>query len=678
MNDTKTRLIEAAVRPLADDAELQLAAAQFLGDHVFVNDSEAEQAIKRWQGLDAKRRPSVWRITLTMLLLVVSAMVLVRVFSEFKRLQIFGNIISTMGDGSALPEAAPVLPGKKSLTEAERFILYGDESQSSKTGKAKGVWDRYPQNPAYFAQYAEAYLSEHEKLPDDFLANARKVDPDNAWFLYMAAGVEARDCVKKKTQSAKAKAGGEAPEWEILDAGRLEKAIRLIHEARILRSCKDYKYDLLREKIPLLAQGDKFEWIRSIAHLAGMTSSDVISMRRVGDVISAQAGLLGLKKNTDGFRGLMADSDAFVQKIVSIEPSTVVAGLVYWVNVSTACQGLAGGAKALDIHPEAENYQVIHDRMTEARESLKKRGLLIDGVEFGKEAAFLPAMTIPMVNRQVANPPAISDGDLKPGRLMEHEIASMACAVICFVLLGICLGSVWVSRSFRRSLVRRLAGRFESLMLPVDWMWVMGIGVILPVLFVMGINRFTPLGGRDLSLFGMKFFLPLAHFNTLLLLLLILPVLVSRWRLSQRCGSFGFVWRRAWMGWLAAGSSVAYMIIIGYAAPLGLVAWMKAASAFHLISYLWLIVVIVRACFTKPARSVVSETVARVLVPAYAGAMLLMICLVPVFKVQEEYWFRRDHFMSLDAKYPGVGTYEYKVAVQLQKETRALLGDLAK
>lgn len=673
MNNSKTRLIEAAVRPISDNAELQHAAAHFLEGQVDANDLQAEQSIKRWEELDAKRPLPIWRITLTTFVLVVSAIVLIPGLFEFKRLKVLSDIIATMGDGSALPVTASVQPGKKSLTATERLILYGDESQPSKAGKAKGIWDRYPENPAYFAQYAEAYLSEHEKLPDDFLASARRVVPDNAWFLYVAAGVEARDCVKKKPQSAKSKAAGESPEWEVLDAVRLEKALNLVHEARALESCDDYKFELMGEKIPLLAQGNKFEWIRSIAHLAEMTSSDVISVRKVGDVISAQAGLLAAEKNTDGFLELKSDSDAFVQKILSIQSGSLVAGLVNRVNVSTVSQGLAGGAKVLGLLPETERYQAIYDRMKEARDMLKDREILIDGVEFKKKAGFLPALTTPMVYRQVANPPTITDDDLRPGRLMEHEIVSMGCAVIGFLLLGICLGAVWVSWPCRRPLIRRLAGRFESLMLPVDWMWVMGLGILLPFLFVMGISRFTPLGGRDFSVYGMKFFLPLAHFNGLVLLLLILPIVVTRWRLTQKCGSFGFIWKKNWIGWMAAVSSVAYIVITGYAAPRGEVVWMTAASALHLISYLWLIVIIVRACFAKPARLLMSATVARVLVPAYSSAMLVMICLVPVFKVHEQYWFLRDAFMGLDAKYPGLGPYEYKVAVQLQKETRELL-----
>lgn len=678
MENPQTRLIEAAVRPLSDDVELQLAAVQLLGAQVGADEFRAQQSIKRWEALDAKKRLPVWRTVLFVVLLVASVIVLNSTIHEIEKFRAFSESVSTIGTARASTETAFALSGEKTLTEAQRLILYGDEFQATRAGRAKGIWDRYPDNPAYFAQYAEACLSENGKLPDDFLENARKVAPDNAWFLYVAAGVEARDSVKKKRLSSMAKAAGEAPEWEILDAGRLEKAIRLIHEARTLKSCDDYKFFLMSEKIPLLAQGNKYEWIRSVAHLAGMTTSDVIATRRVGEVIAVQAGLLASEKDTDGFTELILDSDAFIQKSLSMEPITVVGGLVCWVNASMASEGLATGAKLLVLHPEAERYRTAYERLKVARESLKKREFQINGVEFGKKGGFLPSMVIPMVRRQVANPPVITDGDLKPGRLMEHEIVSMACALVSFLLLGMCLGVVWVSRTLRRSLIRRLAVRFESLLLPVDWVWVVGAGVILPVLLVLGINRFTPLGGRDFSVYGMKFFLPLAHFNALVLLLLIVPILVTRWRLGLRGGSFGFVWKNAWIGWMAAGSTLAYVALFGYAAPMERSGWLVAASAFHLVSYLWLIAVIARACFTKPARALLSATVAWVLVPAYACAMLLMICLVPIFKSQEEYWFQRDKFMSLDPKYPGLGTYEYKVAVQLQKETRAQLEGLGK
>ena len=81
-----------------------------------------------------------------------------------------------------------------------------------------------------------------------------------------------------------------------------------------------------------------------------------------------------------------------------------------------------------------------------------------------------------------------------------------------------------------------------------------------------------------------------------------------------------------------------------------------------------------RALAGKKGQLLKSGTLCRLLVPAYASAALLMICLVPVFRAAEQYWFERDHFMMLHPETPGMGSYEYKVAVQSQKELREILG----
>lgn len=89
-------------------------------------------------------------------------------------------------------------------------------------------------------------------------------------------------------------------------------------------------------------------------------------------------------------------------------------------------------------------------------------------MEFRRKSGYIAAMITPLVRRQVANPPAITAADVKPGRLMDHEDASMVCAVITYFLLGICLAFVWAFRFRQGQLVRRLELRVEGLLYPAD------------------------------------------------------------------------------------------------------------------------------------------------------------------------------------------------------------------
>jgi hypothetical protein len=220
----------------------------------------------------------------------------------------------------------------------------------------------------------------------------------------------------------------------------------------------------------------------------------------------------------------------------------------------------------------------------------------------------------------------------------------------------------------------RLSKRFESLLLPADWFWMIGIGVVLPFLLVIGLNRFTPLGARDFSAAGMKFILPAAHYTALLLLMLMLPVLVARLRLRKRTVSFSFKWGKSRIGWISVAAILAHVVLIPFAVKSDSTDMKVTAASLLILPEIWLFVTVLRTVFSSPTRVLMAGSIARILIPTYAAALLLMICWVPALIAAESYWFGKDQFTKLDPEFPGMTSFEYKLAVQLQKETREILG----
>jgi hypothetical protein len=677
MSNPRSRLIEAAVRPLSDNAEMKAAASHLFGELVKAEPEGAEEAITRLDAVDARTRRPVWRWVLFSFLLVSSA-----VLSAYATPRVLGLItayraLSAMGStagSSAGPTITFPKPGRKNLNQEEQWILYGDETQNSKSGKAKGLWDRHPESAAYFLQYVEAYLSQNSSLPADFLTTARRIDPQNAWFTYLAAGVEAKQAVSKKKRSAADRAAGKPLEWDILDQKRLDQSLKLIREAGSQSFLNDYRGDLMRQKIPLLAQGNQLERVNAIGYLAAMSASDLIVMRSLGDAIGVKASQLAIENDTSGFRELMTDAENLSRHTMLTKPSTLVAGLVHCGNIITVSESLAAGAKSLGIHPEAERYQAIHDQIRQGREARKERALLIDGVEFSKKCGLISGLAIPLVHRQVTTPPVITDADLKPGRVTEHEWVGIVFSLGMILSLGISLLACWAFRYRQGVLSSRLSKRLESLLVPADWLLIIGLGVVLPFLLVIGINRFTPLGGRDFSLAGMKYVLPAAHYSALFLLMLILPVLMARLRLGRRTVGFSFKWGKSWAGWISVVCIFAYVVLIGIAVKDGSIGMKVTVVSLLILPEIWLLVTVLRAVFSKPTRVLMAGAIARILIPTYAAAMLLMVWWVPALVAAEAYWFRNDQFTTLDPEFPGVTSFEYKVAAQLQKETRETLG----
>ena len=58
----------------------------------------------------------------------------------------------------------------------------------------------------------------------------------------------------------------------------------------------------------------------------------------------------------------------------------------------------------------------------------------------------------------------------------------------------------------------------EELLDAGDWTWILGAGVLLPLVYVLAVSLLTPLGGREFGMLGNGMLLPAGHFVGLILL----------------------------------------------------------------------------------------------------------------------------------------------------------------
>ncbi len=220
---------------------------------------------------------------------------------------------------------------------------------------------------------------------------------------------------------------------------------------------------------------------------------------------------------------------------------------------------------------------------------------------------------------------------------------------------------------------------------PSDWGWIFAVGVVLPFVFVMVVNRLTPLGGRAFGAHGMELLMPGAHFFGLLLLWLTLPVQVVRWRLAKRAGGFGFprpVAHRLAGGSLRGGVCAGGRVgrdFPGRATP-GSSEFSKwpwqfwAATALACLPMLWVLGSISFAMLGRADRHLYRATSALVMVKVFAAAMLFIALASIGFKASERYWFKQDWMTKFDVAGPGWSAFESKVAAQMRKELRETLG----
>ena len=212
METPQYRLIEAAVRPLSDNAEMEHAATHLLGEVVRPDSPGAEAAIRRWAAVDSQTRGMIWKSVLWILLAVVSIGVGVRDFREVSRYVAWrGSVGGVMGSSMPEPDAA----FGRGLS-AEQKLLFGDDL---KLPRKKALWHLDPDNPAHFAEYAVEYATEFKTLPPDFLEIARRLDPENAWFTWFAASVEVKGALENKSAEHKEADGTVrvTDTWRVLD-----------------------------------------------------------------------------------------------------------------------------------------------------------------------------------------------------------------------------------------------------------------------------------------------------------------------------------------------------------------------------------------------------------------------------------------------------------------------------
>lgn len=161
----------------------------------------------------------------------------------------------------------------------------------------------------------------------------------------------------------------------------------------------------------------------------------------------------------------------------------------------------------------------------------------------------------------------------------------------------------------------------------------------------MAVNRLTPLGGRQYGVSSMEYLLPAVHFLGLLLLWLVVPVMVARWRLGRRMRVFRFP-KTARLNWLVVLCAAAFIPASGWLVVSGFVAdafqlWQDDSAgktmAFRPIlsvcavlltlgaSLGWVLWQAASALFSRPERLLFRATSSLVLIRVYLTVMLLLV-----------------------------------------------------
>jgi len=670
-------IIEAATEPLADNAERRMAAHTLLSETFDPTHPAIAKTTARLEAAGRRRFP-IWRNALPWALaMLVLAMT---VFSHAPMIRIGATIFDY--DLFEPWEKPPLPPG---LTKEQRLLL-GDPDEDGFDQKRR-LHAHAPGNPAYFAEYAQGYLSENRKLPPDFLETAARIAPDNAFFFYIAAGQIGKESTTKKSRS-----GSSPPprilegvrlsppfretEFDITDPTAFEEALELVSKAAALPGFETYTNPMTTARVRLLPAGNMAEFTRALMYAYGTSASGIIQLRYIADLLCARAEQLSKNGDREGFLALAVQREAFLAHLGRNPDTYLVGELVYAVIASATAMNFHAAADRIGLTEMAATYRKQADAF-QADKDMRDIRSKKEPEEFPvNKASSLAGLVMPMLGRQVNNPVPLNEADFEPLRMAEHELVAGLGILAAALLIPFAALIVFLFRFVFPPVIRLPAKRMAGVLGAVDWIWVMLLGIVLPILVFLVITCLTPLSGRG---YGASFFLfafPGVHLAALLLALFIAPAAAVRWRLSKQLAPFGVSDRftiplaAAALGVLLAWSLAAFPGLVRFemrnftpialAAPPALTLGLLFAHSL-------------RAILGKPTARIAQCATAVAVLPAYPLAIIALCAIIPIHSAGEKHWLAKETLVRIDPTVPGFGAYEYKVAAQKRKEINAIL-----
>jgi hypothetical protein len=676
------RFIEAAVRMLGDNAEMQVVAEREL--RAMVENAEPEipaTSLEVAAGNLERSRSRRWgQVALYCLTAVASVAMLIPVWRDYRRLEVARWHVFAMSDPAGALPAMPFanrsgekLPGIFGEFSAEEVaLLFGDTTRIGDIDQFKVLTDLDPESAAFYAEYAKHHCRRGNPLPKDYLAAAERLDPDNSWFRYLAAGIAARDGVGQRSLQFKRGVGvAKVVPFQILKPKALDEAIRLLEEAARLPTYQPYRRKLLAERLAVLPPGDDVLG-RKLArdYLFELQTEGSGMPSEIAQAVSVRACELAKAGDPEGFLRLVNAWEVFCRRSLETEPVTWMEPFFIGHSLRIAAEHLATAAKDLGLQEEEARYARIQQTFEARRAAVKatyknewdrKRG----GMERWQ-----------FVNRfnSVANPPPIPDADLRAASRAEHAMLGRLLSVAGWLVFLVAAVMAAVVRFRHGKQARRVSGSLAGVMTWKDHAWIACVGVLIPFVVFQLLEQFTPCGGRPyvLQVAGAWDYL---RATSAVIVMASAAFIVAGRRLGMRLGFPG--WRR---------SMIPALIVWGF----GILAWIAGCvaggTAYEIPINVdeWpqkgLVLAGALACVASISTAFVNRNAAlrwltccRAVVPAYVVAMLVMAASVPCQHSIERYWTSRNH-LKTGPSLPAIDPYDYRIAGLAQAEMLEILG----
>jgi hypothetical protein len=692
MSSEQERFLETLSRPWQDNAELHLLATQQLQAALDASGAKPEELVAATETLERAdrnaRKRKWWMRSFYLVAALVSLFAIGHLGTRYFTFVQIGNEVgwNLMPSIGHMPVPVPEFLAKR-LTggpitrhfgKEDALFLMGDpQARNADGGRWKCLLDRETNNPAYLVRY----VAEAGKLPEDFLETSARIDPDNGWFPLHAAVFASYNVQSNPLSGAERKAG-KLQEYTIKDMAEFRKSVSLLHVAASKPRCETYSDKLSRRAVALLPGRE--DLVRDVCRVGIMGRCENLSclgLQSIGRIVCAEAQRCAKEHDREGFERILADWHWLVRTIPSYP--TLVEGLVFRALLGRTVPDLRHCASSLDMPVETNELSVIEKRMQaykaawdEHRHHETEQDIMIRSHQdvFGRPL---------VLNFQVVSSSSIiTQADLLPLRRASYSLVAGAASLPSMLLFWLFCGVFAIHRFRHGELTRAISSRLARLLRVSDWLWIAGLGIVFPLGYDLAITRLLPCSVRDQSWDNSWMMKQLSlQQAAALLLMILLSSLVARWRISARGSLVGISRRWDWFGLLCIVLTAAALPVFGmFSFPDLMGKFTIELDEKHDITpvvYLspalvWLLIGAGRAVFGRSRHALRRVTLARVLVPVWALAALVLALSEPVYYAEECHWVAKDKLFEItpDA-YPT--RYEHEVAKILRAEYLEIL-----
>jgi hypothetical protein len=604
MPDPATRFIELATRPLEGEAR-EIAAVELAARlaHGKPDEATLSAATARLAAAQPAAAGALfWIAGATVVFLAIALCRLVPEHWEEGRLLewIHGQgrdwkhherVLAAMG-----PAAADV-------------PLWGHWNPEQRKEQVEALLQEDPSDPARYFLAVDWYGTvSHDAVPADYPARWKQIDPANALWPLQDKDVfypgtlilirEAADCERFQSYAAPIN-------QRQLRSLPPDGTLKRLHMRRVLSGFSEIHDS---------------SWLNQFVKNAAQTAA---IQRTVGD----EHGLRELIQNLRKVLRMVLQDEAPGMSVVYLEP-----GNIFKLVLIAGSTGLA---------EEAAWLKRLQLAVTTPR-TLRSTTLLSHASSLVKLDFHYNHLAFPME-------------DLEPGRRAEYAVAdrfgAVAMALVGFLLLVACTIALGSRGAAARGLSRGLMPLFRR----SDRVWLIGVGVVFPLLWWIGIVGFSPLGCRDIGLnyYGFRsvsLMQPwLSQTSGGMVFLLVMLFQTGRWRWGKRAGFLVLRAERMWIGWTMALVAALFIPAQGIVRllPDHQAEFLLYASAAGGIPLLWLLWRAAMGLFVPREQALGGQLLLRVLVPCLILIPLLMLAAVPWLRNSEHHWVDRDELVKI-------------------------------